>query len=100
VVAQLVAARKQEFGVRAALGASPRALVRISLLDGLRQTAAGLALGAVAALLLVPTLQGFSAMPDAIATTRRVVARRSKQTAIQTGRQVRGIAAKRPAARR
>jgi MFS family permease len=54
----------------------------------------------IAALLLVPTLQGFSAMPDAIATTRRVVARRSKQTAIQTGRQVRGIAAKRPAARR
>ena len=52
VVAQLVAARKQEFGVRAALGASPRELVRISLVDGLRQTAAGLAIGAVAALLL------------------------------------------------
>jgi predicted permease len=58
VVAQLVAARKQEFGVRAALGASPRALVRISLLDGLRQTAAGLAIGALAALLLTRLMRG------------------------------------------
>lgn len=58
VVAQLVAARRQEFGVRAALGASPRALVRISLLDGLRQTAAGLAIGAVVALLLTRLMRG------------------------------------------
>jgi putative ABC transport system permease protein len=58
VVAQLVAARRQEFGVRAALGASPRALVRISLVDGLRQTAAGLAIGAVVALLLTRLMRG------------------------------------------
>jgi predicted permease len=58
VVAQLVAARRQEFGVRAALGATPRALVRISLRDGMRQTAAGLAIGAVAALMLTRLMQG------------------------------------------
>lgn len=58
VVAQLVAARSQEFGVRAALGASPRALVRMSLWDGIRQTASGLAIGALAALLLTRLMQG------------------------------------------
>ncbi len=58
VVAQIVAARRQEFGVRAALGASPRALVRISLLDGMRQTAAGLAIGAIAALVLSKLMRG------------------------------------------
>jgi ABC-type antimicrobial peptide transport system permease subunit len=52
VVAQLVAARQQEFGVRSALGATPRMLVRMSLTDGLRQTAIGLAIGAIAALML------------------------------------------------
>ena len=58
VVAQLVAARKQEFGVRAALGATPRALVRLSLRDGIRQTAAGLVIGALASLLLTRRMQG------------------------------------------
>jgi putative ABC transport system permease protein len=58
VVAQLVAARRQELGVRAALGASPRALVWISLLDGMRQTGIGLAIGVVAALLLTRLMQG------------------------------------------
>ena len=58
VVAQLVAARKQEFGVRAALGATPRALVRLSLRDGIRQTAAGLVIGALASLLLTRLMQG------------------------------------------
>lgn len=58
VVAQLVAARGQEFGVRAALGASPAALVRMSLRDGVRQTGAGLAIGAVTALMLTRLMQG------------------------------------------
>jgi putative ABC transport system permease protein len=58
VVAQLVAARRQEFGVRAALGASPRTLVRMSLLDGMRQTGIGLAIGAIAALMLTRLMQG------------------------------------------
>ncbi|MEP7064676.1 MAG: ABC transporter permease [Gemmatimonadota bacterium] len=58
VVAQLVAARRQEFGVRAALGASPNALVRMSLWDGVKQTGIGLAIGAAAALMLSRLLQG------------------------------------------
>jgi putative ABC transport system permease protein len=58
VVAQLVAARRQEFGVRAALGASPDALVRMSLWDGIRQIAVGLSVGAVAALMLTRLMQG------------------------------------------
>ena len=58
VVAQLVAARKQEFGVRAALGASPGALVRMSLWDGIRQIAVGLSIGAIAALMLTRLMQG------------------------------------------
>jgi putative ABC transport system permease protein len=58
VVAQLVAARKQEFGVRAALGASPTALVRLSLWDGMRQIALGLAIGAIAALMLARLMRG------------------------------------------
>jgi putative ABC transport system permease protein len=58
VVAQLVAARRQEFGVRAALGASPAALVRISLWDGMQQTGLGLAIGALAALMLTRLMQG------------------------------------------
>ena len=58
VVAQLVAARKQEFGVRAALGASPTALIRMSLWDGIRQIGAGLSIGAFAALMLTRLMQG------------------------------------------
>jgi predicted permease len=58
VVAQLVAARRQEFGVRAALGATPHALVRMSLWDGLQQTGIGLAIGAIAALMLTRLMQG------------------------------------------
>ena len=58
VVAQLVAARKQEFGVRAALGASPAALIRMSLWDGIRQIAVGLSIGAIAALMLTRLMQG------------------------------------------
>jgi putative ABC transport system permease protein len=58
VVAQLVAARKQEFGVRAALGASPTTLIRMSLLDGIRQIAVGLAIGAIAALVLTRLMRG------------------------------------------
>jgi len=53
-----VAARRQEFGVRAALGASPAALVRMSLRDGVRQTGAGLVIGAVTALMLTRLMQG------------------------------------------
>jgi predicted lysophospholipase L1 biosynthesis ABC-type transport system permease subunit len=52
IVSQVVASRSQEFGIRAALGASPGDLVMLSLRTGVRQAMAGLAVGVVAALLL------------------------------------------------
>ncbi|MBK8247350.1 MAG: ABC transporter permease [Gemmatimonadetes bacterium] len=51
VVAQVVAQRRHEFGIRAALGATPLTLVRLSLGTGLRQVLLGLAVGVAAALL-------------------------------------------------
>jgi predicted permease len=56
IVSQVVASRTQEFGIRAALGASPRSLVMLGLNSGLRQAAVGLVLGAGAALLLTRTM--------------------------------------------
>lgn len=62
IVSQVVASRSHEFGIRAALGATPRDLVQLSVGAGLRQAAAGLAVGVAAALLLTramtPLLQG------------------------------------------
>jgi ABC-type antimicrobial peptide transport system permease subunit len=58
VIAQVVASRRQEFGVRLALGATPDALVRLSLWDGVRRTGAGLVLGALAALVLTRLMHG------------------------------------------
>jgi len=58
VIAQVVATRRQEFGVRLALGATPDALVRLSLRDGMRQTGAGLLLGAAVALVLTRLIRG------------------------------------------
>jgi putative ABC transport system permease protein len=52
IVSQVVASRSQEFGIRAALGAKPGQLVRLSLTSGLRQASVGLALGVVLALVL------------------------------------------------
>lgn len=49
VVSQVVAQRRQEFGIRAALGATPRTLVGLSLGSGLRQALVGLGTGLVAA---------------------------------------------------
>jgi len=45
-----VASRSHEFGIRAALGATPGELARLSLGAGLAQTAVGLSLGVVLAL--------------------------------------------------
>jgi len=50
IVSQVVASRSHEFGIRAALGATPRELVALSLRTGLRQALAGLAIGVVIAL--------------------------------------------------
>jgi putative ABC transport system permease protein len=52
IVSQVVASRSHEFGVRAALGATPRELVMLSLRTGIRQAVAGLVAGIVIALLL------------------------------------------------
>jgi putative ABC transport system permease protein len=56
IVSQLVASRLHEFGIRAALGATPNDLVAIGLRSGLRQAMTGLAIGVVAALLLTRVL--------------------------------------------
>src|SRR5262249_30538365 len=56
IVSQVVASRSQEFGIRAALGATPKDLLILSLASGVRQALAGLALGVVAALALTRTM--------------------------------------------
>jgi hypothetical protein len=56
IVSQVVASRFHEFGIRAALGASPRELMAISLRSGLRQAMVGLGVGIVAALMLTRVL--------------------------------------------
>lgn len=56
IVSQVVASRSHEFGIRAALGATPRELVALSLRTGARQTLVGLAVGVVIALLLTRTM--------------------------------------------
>jgi predicted permease len=58
IVAQVVSARMREFGVRSALGATPGSLVRMSLANGARHAAAGLALGALAAFAVTRLLSG------------------------------------------
>ena len=52
IVSQVVASRSHEFGIRAALGATPRELIALSLRTGVRQALTGLAIGVVAALVL------------------------------------------------
>ncbi|HEY4303227.1 MAG TPA: ABC transporter permease [Gemmatimonadaceae bacterium] len=56
IVSQVVASRFHELGIRAALGATPRELMAIGLKTGVRQTATGLGVGIVAALLLTRAL--------------------------------------------
>lgn len=64
VVSHSVAIRRQEFGIRAALGARPGALLRMALGSGLRQTSAGIVIGVGLALVstgvLRRVLQGVS----------------------------------------
>jgi putative ABC transport system permease protein len=52
VIAYTVAQRTQEIGVRVALGAAPRSVVRLVAAHGLRLTAVGMAIGTAAALAL------------------------------------------------
>jgi predicted permease len=58
VVAYGATRRAQEFGIRRALGAEPRAIVRLVLVDAVRLGAAGLCLGAAATFALRPLLGG------------------------------------------
>jgi len=50
VISYTVAQRTQEIGVRVALGADARAVVRLIAIEGLRLTAIGVAIGVAAAL--------------------------------------------------
>jgi predicted permease len=56
IVSQVVASRTQEFGIRAALGATPRNLLMLSLGSGVRQALAGLMIGVAIALALTRTM--------------------------------------------
>jgi predicted permease len=56
IVSQVVASRLHEFGIRAALGATPRDLMTMALGSGLRQAMTGLAIGIAAALVLTRVL--------------------------------------------
>ena len=58
VVATSVSQRRRELGVRLALGAEPRDIVRLVLREGAAMALAGLALGALATLLLARLLGG------------------------------------------
>jgi predicted permease len=57
IVSQVVASRLHEFGIRAALGATPKDLMAIALRSGVRQAMTGLATGIVAALVLTRVLR-------------------------------------------
>jgi putative ABC transport system permease protein len=56
VLAYSVALRVREIGIRAALGASSSALLRVVLAEGVSVTMLGLAIGVIAAMLLTPLL--------------------------------------------
>jgi ABC-type antimicrobial peptide transport system permease subunit len=58
VMTQAVAARTREFGVRMAIGATPRRLVATVLRGALVQVGIGVALGAAAAILIGRLLEG------------------------------------------
>jgi putative ABC transport system permease protein len=57
VISYTVAQRTPEIGVRVALGAAPRSVVRLVAVDGLRLTAIGMAIGTLAALLVSRALR-------------------------------------------
>lgn len=67
VMSVAVATREHEFGVRTALGATPSALLRLVLRDGLMQTGIGLVLGVILALALSVAM---SSVVEALGSTR------------------------------
>jgi putative ABC transport system permease protein len=58
VVSYLVARRTREIGVRMALGARPRDVMRLVVTDGLRQAGVGIAFGLLTSILLTRLLEG------------------------------------------
>ena len=58
VIAYTVAQRTQEIGVRMALGADPRAVVRLVAVEGLRLTAAGMIAGTLGAAVVSRAMRG------------------------------------------
>jgi putative ABC transport system permease protein len=58
VIAYTVTQRRQEIGVRMALGADPRAVVRLVAAEGLRLTAAGMIAGTLAAAVVSRAMRG------------------------------------------
>ncbi len=67
VISYGVSSRMREFAVRLALGSEPARLARLVLTRGLRLAGAGLALGGVCALMILPVLRSFRSgiVPDA-----------------------------------
>ena len=59
VMSYLVDQRTHEIGVRVALGAGPRDVLRMVILRGLKTTAIGLAVGIAASLALTRLIAGF-----------------------------------------
>jgi predicted permease len=75
VVAYDVSQRRQELGVRAALGAKPRDLLRLIVGDGVRQALIGVTAGVVISLYLAPAMQSMLYdVPARDVTTLAVVA--------------------------
>jgi putative ABC transport system permease protein len=76
VISYTVAQRTQEIGVRVALGAEPRAVVRLIAIDGLRLTGIGMAIGTIAALAVGRALRSvlFAVSPADPATYAAVLA--------------------------
>jgi putative ABC transport system permease protein len=58
VIAYSVTQRTQEIGVRMALGADPRAVVRLVAVEGMKLTAAGMIAGTIAAALVSRAMRG------------------------------------------
>jgi putative ABC transport system permease protein len=74
-IGTMARARLREFGVRLALGARPRDIVRIMIASGLRLALPGIAAGLVGALLLTRVLQGllYATSPAEPATYAQII---------------------------